>query len=186
MKICINCGVEKPHTEFAQEPRRADGHRNDCKECRREYHRANSKKHYARTRTEKLAKVKAYAAMKADEIKVYQHTYHTSDEHRAKERERSRKRRADPAGNKHRAYLTRRYLARRFNNPGYCTKQQLDWRWEYYGHKCWICRQPAKETDHVIPVSKGGSNWPGNLRPICKPCNVRKGNMWPYVPQLVT
>jgi len=29
--------------------------------------------------------------------------------------------------------------------------------------------------DHVIQLSRGGSNWPTNLRPACSACNTQKG-----------
>ena len=61
------------------------------------------------------------------------------------------------------------------NTKGSCSLLQLWWRIKYYDYLCWICGKDYEEIDHVIPVSKGGTNWPANLRPICKKCNrVRK------------
>lgn len=39
---------------------------------------------------------------------------------------------------------------------------------------------PAKETiDHIVAVSKGGTNWPSNLQLVCKSCNSKKHNKDP-------
>lgn len=45
------------------------------------------------------------------------------------------------------------------------------------GPLCWICEKPGADTiDHVIPLSKGGGNDPGNLRPAHRACNTRKAD----------
>ena len=59
--------------------------------------------------------------------------------------------------------------------PGTCTADQLRARLTLFGWTCWMCRAPYEAIDHVIPLSKGGTNWPANLRPACKSCNNRKG-----------
>jgi 5-methylcytosine-specific restriction protein A len=45
------------------------------------------------------------------------------------------------------------------------------------GHTCLRCGTTAALTlDHVIPVSMGGTNAPGNLQTLCEPCNQWKAN----------
>jgi hypothetical protein len=78
--------------------------------------------------------------------------------------------------------FTTAYLLRKRNALGYdyTTDEMIRGRWEMFGNLCWICGEPATATDHVKPLSKGGSHYPANLRPICKRCNSSKGNKWPY------
>lgn len=64
------------------------------------------------------------------------------------------------------------------------TADDLRQRWEYYGHRCYLCRKPANQTDHVKPLGKGGADMLCNLRPICGDCNSRKNDRWPYPPVL--
>lgn len=52
-------------------------------------------------------------------------------------------------------------------------------RLAYFGHRCWICGDPADSLDHVKPLSKGGWHALANLRPACFSCNSRKGARWP-------
>jgi 5-methylcytosine-specific restriction endonuclease McrA len=45
----------------------------------------------------------------------------------------------------------------------------------FYGHKCLCCqRRHGITKDHVIQVSKGGSDGADNLQPLCKSCNCAK------------
>lgn len=48
---------------------------------------------------------------------------------------------------------------------------------EKQGHKCVYCDADLKngyDVDHIMPLSKGGSNWPDNLQCLCPPCNGKK------------
>lgn len=47
----------------------------------------------------------------------------------------------------------------------------------------WLCnacgcnlKETGHHVDHVVPISKGGTNWPSNLQLLCRSCNVRKSN----------
>lgn len=43
-------------------------------------------------------------------------------------------------------------------------------------YTCLWCGQPATTVDHIIPSSKGGSDFPHNLLASCSDCNSRRGN----------
>lgn len=48
--------------------------------------------------------------------------------------------------------------------------------WQRDGGKCVQCKSQEKlEYDHIIPVSKGGSNTERNIQLLCENCNRRKG-----------
>ena len=49
---------------------------------------------------------------------------------------------------------------------------------------CWICHNnPATQTDHVLPLSKGGLHCNTNFRGACSGCNWAKGSRtWPGQP----
>lgn len=66
--------------------------------------------------------------------------------------------------------------ARLTNSSGwnYTTSQHIKWRWEMWGNKCYVCGNKATATDHVIPLSRGGTHFPANMRPICHHCNSVK------------
>lgn len=65
--------------------------------------------------------------------------------------------------------------ARETSAPGVATASQIKARIDYYGGLCWVCGVTATTVDHVVPLARGGSNWPANLRPACKRCNFSRG-----------
>jgi hypothetical protein len=75
--------------------------------------------------------------------------------------------------------------ARKLAAPGTATVDQVLARFAYFGNRCVYCRTTERLTvDHVVPLSRGGSHWPANLRPACISCNSRKGARRVVVPDV--
>lgn len=69
---------------------------------------------------------------------------------------------------------------------GFATLEQLQARIAYFGFQCSYCPGPYEELDHAIPLDRGGTNWPSNIRPSCQPCNRKKHTktVWEYLKRI--
>jgi len=47
---------------------------------------------------------------------------------------------------------------------------------KFYGMPCTECGKPADAIDHIVPISKGETNYLDNLQPMCWDCNRKKSN----------
>lgn len=46
-----------------------------------------------------------------------------------------------------------------------------------FNNLCAICNESKKLTrDHIVPISKGGTDYISNIQPLCQSCNSRKGD----------
>lgn len=57
------------------------------------------------------------------------------------------------------------------------THSEADWlrTLNRFGGRCAYCPDPATTRDHIMPISRGGSNYIGNIHPACARCNSSKG-----------
>ena len=95
----------------------------------------------------------------------------------ARERRRRWKRRHPEVVRQH----ARRRRVRRLQSPGMHTYgeflrlcRRYDWRCAYCGMQ--LTEETATE-DHLVPLSRGGSDSIGNIVPACMQCNAAKGAM---------
>lgn len=65
--------------------------------------------------------------------------------------------------------------ARKRESEGCFSAEEWKQLCDLYDNRCLCCGKRKKLTvDHVIPLSKGGSNYISNIQPLCKECNNKK------------
>ena len=75
--------------------------------------------------------------------------------------------------------ITERYRAAKFSNGGSYTQRDVCKKYAMQMGKCFYCGESLKNNyhvDHVVPLSRGGSNYCGNIVISCPSCNSSKGN----------
>lgn len=95
-------------------------------------------------------------------------------------RERSRKRRMEnPEEKRLHVRLRRERIA---NAKGHHTASDVKRQYEAQKGHCYYCHcvlGDTYQTDHVIPISRGGSDGMENIVVVCAPCNLSKGDKLP-------
>lgn len=126
----------------------------------------------------KKARDRKYREEHAKEIKAYLRDYKsTNEQYRAHSLEYNREySRTHPERN---AQNFNNRRARKQQAGGSFTSKEWLELCIRYQYTCLCCKRREPEitltVDHVIPLSKGGSNSLENIQPLCLECNLRKG-----------
>lgn len=77
----------------------------------------------------------------------------------------------------------RRQRARQFNAKGTHTKEDIERQYAAQKGQCYFCRRDVGdgyEVEHLVPLSRGGTDDPSNLVIACPDCNRQKGTKLPH------
>ena len=182
-KRCCRCMDSKPACDFNNCSAKLDGLVDMCRGCERDRDKAHRAKFPEKSRN----KVKLYRERHPERVRAKKKHYYITNKMRLLEKSRTWRRRHVTeireyrrADRKRRPEVYKQMEMRRHDRrrraPGFATAEQVRARVVYYGERCYLCGAPWTELDHVIPLSRGGSNWASNLRPICRHCNASKNN----------
>jgi 5-methylcytosine-specific restriction endonuclease McrA len=161
----------KPPEKFHRDKRKRDGLMSACKEClcedKRRRYRENPE---MRQRRAEYAK-RRYKTKRMNRP-VTTRVYEVLESNKEK-REYDRRWRQLNA-ERYRA-LKQRRRARQANAEGYFTPDEWAGLCERYEHKCVCCgKRKSLTVDHVVPISRGGTNFIENIQPLCVSCNSTK------------
>lgn len=203
MKTCIKCNTDKEESEFYKKRASIEECCKACrKEKSKKVYLANRQAVIERTSVYSKTHpdlVKKSSLKRRDKVKVYskQHyernkpalliahkqyfeankekwiEYHKADYAKNGEAIRARTnayKRANP--DKQRVW----HHKRRANYNGAFTTIEWEELCARHSYRCLACGQTGLKltVDHVVPLSKGGTNTIANLQPLCGPCNSRK------------
>lgn len=174
-RVCTGCGRCRSLSDFMPDrPRRGKTTLlSRCRDCRAVASRAYREQHRERI----LEQQRAWNARNAERLRPYRVEQYQARREEICARERARYARvtaADP--NKYRERFHRR-RAQIQGNGGSYTSEEWQELCAKYGHICLACHRKIKLTvDHVIPISRGGTNDIGNLQPLCLRCNLQKSD----------
>lgn len=162
-----------------------------CSECHKSYMKAyrvanlekvkaGQRDHYARNRDQVIEKVKAYAVENKDRVKAAKaKRYDETKEARHAKMKEWRARNPEKHKEGVRAAVLNR-IARKAKAPGKYAVKDVRRLYDKQDGKCPACAASLLDgyhVDHVVPLAKGGDNWPANLQLLCPPCNLRKSDM---------
>lgn len=114
-----------------------------------------------------------YAAARKDKARIYNREWRAKN----KESARDRHRRWRSANIEKARTSCRNRRARKRQADGHHSEADAINIRKLQRDRCAYCKtrlHNSGELDHIIPLSKGGTNWPRNLQWLCQPCNSSK------------
>lgn len=167
-KQCPKCKQSKPPECFSPQKASRDGLSSYCKACNAERARNYNKN---KPRSPKPPRSKMSREEQNRRNAARRRVRYAQNKETFRESERRWRARHPET----RSVRANRYWARKQAAEGDYTPEEWAALCEKYDNHCLACGVKTKvHADHIVPLSKGGSNWISNIQPLCKPCNTSK------------
>lgn len=190
MKNCSRCGSTKPLTEFTRNSAAPDGHYSICRPCKAVWAKAARQRPEAKEREAKRLKA-AYDARREELLARRAARYAANKEAALAKNREWRERNLEQHRELCRRWARENPLATRAitakrralknSAEGMYTEADIERMLVGQSGLCACCGEQLRmfHVDHIVPISKGGTNWPDNLQLLCPPCNISKGDKLP-------
>ena len=161
---CKQCAIEGMKNYRSQNIGRSSA-------CARNYYWNNREKiaaKYLLNKAQANEYARKYQAENADKILEVRRKHRSENPDQYAAYGRARRARERGADGSHTAEDVRKILENQKNLCAACTKKLI------------MSGSGKYQVDHVVPLSKGGSDWPHNLQILCPSCNHRKHAKDPF------
>ena len=191
-KVCTVCQESKSTSEFYRDASRSDGFTSRCKTCVKQYQhtryhqnvereREKARRYYREHTAQECARIRAWRKNNPEKMRANREKKREWDlRYRQRNREKlvERKRIWSQANPEKVKAIRAKRRAREKGAIGHFSAAEWLTLKERYGGECLCCgnAEPGVKltVDHVMPLSRGGSNNITNIQPLCLPCNVSK------------
>lgn len=167
-KLCVRISVRENRLKRAEQYAEYERSRSHLP------HRVEARKKYQEDHKEQIAEYqKSWAEDNGERMAIHKRNHYDLNPEKVIARSKKwaeqnpEKVKAAKAGNR------RKRRAAKHLSQGSFTAEEFEELCGRYGDKCLRCgsTEAALEADHVVPLTKGGSDDISNIQPLCGPCN---------------
>lgn len=171
LRRCSKCLAEKPAAEFKTDRRKPGGLSSVCKPCSRAAAKVWRKANVAHVTAYAAEHGKGRVRVRKPGVKPRKRSEAELAERRVYNKAWEQ---ANP-GKVRAGWANKR--AKRAAAAGSYTADDVARILKQQRGRCAYCRRRVGDgyhVDHIVPLAKGGTNWPRNLQIVCAPCNGAK------------
>lgn len=183
---CKTCHSEKAHKWYEANAEKKIGQTRAYYAANKERALAKQREYSVKNKARIAARRREYATRNAERISEHRRQFRMQHKELLSERNRVYR-----AANKERLAVTARARlhirrARIFQADGEYTGADIQAQYERQKGRCYYAACGHSKlgdkyhVDHVVPLARGGTNWPDNIVLACPACNLSKHNRLPH------